>query len=162
LLAEGPWAQHLVRVFGREVAQPRLVAWFGEPGATYTYSGLTLEPHPWPVSLIETRAICEELAGIEFNSALANLYRDGTDSVAWHADDEPELGPDPVIASVSLGADRRFDLRHRQSGETIKSVLPAGSVVVMSRGCQQNWLHQVPKQLRVKKPRINLTFRRFG
>jgi alkylated DNA repair dioxygenase AlkB len=162
LLDKVPWEQRHVRVFGREVAQPRLVAWFGDPGAAYTYSGLTLDALPWLPSLAEIKATCEWLAGATFNSGLANLYRDGHDSVAWHADDEPELGPDPVIASASFGAERRFDLRHRETGETVRTLLPTGSVVVMSRGCQRNWLHQVPKMLRVREPRINLTFRRFS
>jgi alkylated DNA repair dioxygenase AlkB len=162
LLEVVPWAQHRVRVYGREVDQPRLVAWFGDPGRVYTYSGLTLEPQPWPAVLQEARHLCQQLAGVSFNSVLANLYRDGRDGVAWHADDEPELGPDPVIASLSLGAERRFDLRHCETGETVRTVLPAGSVVVMGAGCQRHWLHQVPRMLRVKQPRINLTFRRFA
>lgn len=154
-----PWEQRRVRVYGREVPQPRLVAWFGDPGRSYTYSGLTLDPSPWTSLLVELRSACEAIAGVAFNSGLANLYRDGRDSLSWHADDEPELGPDPVIASLSLGAERRFDFRHRESGETVRTLLPAGSVVVMSSGCQRQWVHQVPKMLRVNDPRINLTFR---
>ena len=159
LLDAVPWQQHDVRMFGRQVAQPRLVAWFGDPGRRYTYSGLTLDPLPWSDTLDRLRSACEDVAGARFNSALVNLYRDGRDSVAWHADDEPELGADPVIASVSLGAERRFDLRNRRSGETVRTLLPAASVLVMSGGCQRNWVHQAPKMLRVSKPRINLTFR---
>ena len=161
LLREVPWEQRHIRIFGRAVAQPRLVAWYGDSTGTYTYSGLTLRPHPWPSAMAPLRAICERLAETSFNSALANLYRDGRDSVAWHADDETELGPDPVIASLSLGAERRFDLRNTHTGETVKTLLPAGSVVVMSAGCQQNWFHQVPKMLRVTTPRVNITFRRL-
>ncbi len=159
LMATVPWQQHHVRVFGRAVAQPRLVAWFGDAGRSYSYSGLTLEPMQWTDTLSALRSRCEGLARSSFNSGLANLYREGKDSVSWHADDEPELGADPVIASVSLGAERRFDLRNKHSGETIKTMLPAGSIVVMSHGCQQHWLHQVPKMLRVAEPRINVTFR---
>lgn len=155
------WEQHNVRLFGRDMPQPRLVQWFGDSTGTYTYSGLTLCPHPWPAVLVELRAICEQLSSATFNSGLVNLYRTGHDSVSWHADDEPELGPDPVIASLSLGAERRFDLRNKFTGETVRTLLPAGSVVVMSSGCQRDWLHQVPKMLRVTTPRVNVTFRKL-
>ena len=159
LLNTTPWQQHDVHVYGRSVAQPRLVAWFGNAGRRYTYAGLTLEPLQWNSTLSGLKARCEVLAGTRFNSALANLYRNGRDHVAWHADDEPEFGLDPTIASVSLGAERRFDFRNKGSGETIKTMFPHGSVVVMSAGCQRHWLHQAPKMLRVKEPRINITFR---
>lgn len=162
LFTEVRWEQHEVQVFGRSVPQPRLVAWFGDAGAAYTYSGLTLHPSPWLPCLLSVKTRCEELAGETFNSALANLYRDGRDTVAWHADDESDLGPDPVIASVSLGAERRFDFRHRGTGETVRTLLPSGSIVVMAQGCQRHWRHQVPRMRRVRDARINLTFRRFG
>lgn len=161
LLEAVPWEQRSVQMFGKPVPQPRLVAWFGD-GAAYTYSGLRLEPHPWLPLLMELRQICEELAGTSFNSGLANLYRDGQDTVAWHADDEPELGDNPTIASMSLGAIRRFDLRHRETGETIRTELPSGSVLVMSGASQSAWLHQVPRTAKVSEPRINLTFRSVG
>lgn len=161
LLEAVPWEQRSVQMFGKSVPQPRLVAWFGD-GASYTYSGLRLEPHPWLPLLLELRRVCEELAGVGFNSALANLYRDGNDAVSWHADNEPELGEDPVIASMSLGAVRRFDFRHRQSGETVRTELPSGSVLVMSGESQKAWMHQVPRMAKVSEPRINLTFRRVG
>ncbi|RMH73385.1 MAG: alpha-ketoglutarate-dependent dioxygenase AlkB [Actinomyces sp.] len=156
------WRQQPVRVFGRTVAQPRLTAWYGEPGASYTYSGLRLEPLPWTPLLDTLRRLCEDLAGETFNSVLANLYRDGNDTVSWHADDEPELGAEPTIASLSLGATRRFHLRHRETRETVHVDLPAGSVLVMSGLSQRYWLHQVPRSRRVHEPRINLTFRRIG
>ena len=159
LLKTVPWQQHEIVIFGRSVAQPRLVAWFGDVGRSYTYSGLSLEPFEWTATLSDLKVRCEELAKTGFNSGLANLYRDGRDHVSWHSDDEPELGADPIIASVSLGAERRFDLRNKTTGETIKALLPHGSAVVMSAGCQRHWLHQAPKMLRVSEPRINLTFR---
>lgn len=159
LLNQVPWEQRSIVRSGQRIPQPRLVAWFGDPGVTYTYSGLSLESHAWIPPLEGLKARCETIAGATFNSCLANLYRDGHDYVGWHADDEPELGPDPVIASVSLGAERRFHLRHRATGETVKVVLQAGSLVVMSRGCQRHWVHQVPMMRRVTEPRINLTFR---
>lgn len=160
LLLDGiPWEQRTIRVYGREVRQPRLVAWFGDPGAAYTYSGLTLRPHPWTAPLLACKARCEELAGVAFNSCLANLYRDGQDAVSWHSDNESELGARPVIASLSLGAVRRFHLRHRATKETVRVDLPSGSVLVMSGASQSAWEHQIPRTRRVTGPRVNLTFR---
>jgi len=159
LLDELPWRQNLLHMFGREIPEPRLVAWLGEPDASYSYSGINLDPTPWTPTITELRKICSALAEAEFNSVLANLYRDGNDSVDWHSDDEPELGKEPVIASMSLGAARRFDLRHRVSGETVRVEIPPGSVVVMSGRCQAEWVHRVAKTKRSVGPRINLTFR---
>jgi len=161
LSRELAWSEHRVFVFGRWVTQPRLTAWYGDQGRRYRYSGVALDPQPWTRELSEIRAVCERLAGVTFNSVLANIYRDGSDSVAWHADDEPELGVDPVIASATLGQERRFDLRHRDTGEIVRVLLPAGSVLVMSGSTQHNWLHQVPKTAKKIRPRINLTFRRI-
>lgn len=159
LVRDLEWSEREIRMFGRMVKQPRLVAWYGDAGRTYRYSGSSLEPLPWTAELRSIKDACETVAGVEFNSVLANLYRDGSDGVAWHADDEPELGEQPVIASVSLGAARRFDLRHRESGETVKTLLPDGSVLVMSGRSQRDWIHQVPKTSRPVGPRVNLTFR---
>ena len=159
LRSEIPWADHQVFVFGRWVQQPRLTAWFGDSDQPYHYSGNSLQAHQWTPDLLSIRGICEQLSGSTFNSALANLYRNGSDSIAWHADDEPELGTDPVIASVNLGQERRFDLRHRDTGETVKVPLPHGSVLVMSGPTQHHWLHQVAKSAKALAPRINLTFR---
>jgi len=153
------WSQPTIRMYGKEMPQPRLVAWFGDPGARYSYSGTSFEPSPWTPSLDAARTICEDLAGSQFNSVLVNLYRDGSDSVAWHADDEPELGSEPTIASLSLGGVRRFHLKHRSTGDTVRVDLPAGSVLVMSGRCQAEWLHQISKTKKAVPPRINLTFR---
>jgi alkylated DNA repair dioxygenase AlkB len=153
------WAERKVRVFGRWVAQPRLTTWYGEPDRPYQYSGIELQPLPWTAELAWLRDICEHLAKARFNSVLANLYRTGADSVSWHGDDEPELGENPVIASVSLGGTRRFDLRHRETGETVKTLLTPGSVLVMSGQTQHKWLHQLPKTTQHVEPRINLTYR---
>lgn len=155
------WEQHEVRVFGRTVPQPRLTAWFGDAGEIYEYSGLKLKPTPWSPELDGLRSVVESVAGARFNSALANLYRDGSDGVAWHSDDEPSLGPEPVIGSVSLGASRRFDLRHRATGETVSVTPPPGSVLVMSGQSQAKWKHQVPKTARTIGERLNITFRRI-
>jgi len=159
LRSELPWRQNHLNMFGRTVPEPRLVTWMGDPGADYSYSGIRLDPVPWTPEVAALRAACSSVAGVEFNSVLANLYRDGNDSVDWHADDEPQLGREPVIASLSLGATRRFDLRHRESGETVRVDLPPGSVVVMSGRCQHEWVHRVAKTKRPVGPRINLTFR---
>jgi len=161
LLQAIPFEQRSVQMFGKSLPQPRLVAWFGD-AMPYTYSGLRLEPHPWLPLLVELRQICEKLADARFNSVLANLYRDGKDSVGWHGDAEPELGKHPTIASLSLGAVRRFDLRHRDTRQTIRTELPAGSVLVMSGESQSAWLHQIPRTAKVLEPRINLTFRWVG
>jgi alkylated DNA repair dioxygenase AlkB len=159
LRAELPWAQESLLIFGRRQAVPRLVAWHGDPEARYRYSGVVHEPAPWTAALREVLDRVTALVDHRFNSVLANLYRDGRDGMGWHADDEPELGPEPVIASVSLGATRRFRLRHRPSGETCTLELTHGSLLVMSGTLQRYWLHCIPKTARSVGPRINLTFR---
>jgi alkylated DNA repair dioxygenase AlkB len=158
---EVEWQQPEVVVFGRRVLQPRLTAWFGDDGCSYTYSGATLNPAPWTPFLSGIRRRCEEVSQSTFNSVLLNLYRGGSDAVSWHSDDEPALGEQPVIASVSLGATRRFDMRHRESGLTIKTNLGAGSLLVMSGRSQSHWKHQVPRTSKDIGPRINMTFRRI-
>lgn len=160
LLRATPWRQDRIRIMGREIAQPRLTAWYGEPGATYTYSGLTLAPLPFTSLLLKIRAAVQAVAGDRFDSALLNQYRDGADSVSWHSDNEPELGPDPIIASVSLGATRRFDLRRRDDhGVRASFELEHGSLLLMREGCQTGWRHRIAKTTAPVGPRINLTFR---
>jgi alkylated DNA repair dioxygenase AlkB len=162
LLHEGiQWQRRTIRLFGKEVMQPRLIAWHGDPQAVYRYSGDTWHPEPWIPELVTLRQRCEQLANTAFNSVLLNLYRDGNDAMGWHADDEPELGHEPVIASLNLGCMRRFDLRHRQSGETHQVWLPAGSLLVMAGATQQWWRHQLPRSKKITEPRLNLTFRRI-
>lgn len=155
------WEHHVIRIFGRDVPTPRRSAWFGDPGARYTYSGLTLDPRPWPPALAPLRDRVEAAIGSRFNAVLANLYRDGTDSMGWHADDEPELGRDPVIASVSVGAVRRFTMRHatRRDLEHLVLELEHGSLLVMAGSTQHHWRHALPKTRRPVGPRVNLTFR---
>jgi len=119
-----------------------------------------MEPESWSQELLQIRSRVEALAGQSFNAVLINLYRSGNDSVSWHADDEPELGPNPVVASVSYGASRPFELKHRHSDEKIRLMLTDGSVLVMGKTLQNNWLHQLPKVRSLKDSRINLTFRR--
>lgn len=156
-----PWESTRIPMFGREVEEPRLSAWIADPGVTYRYSGRDRVVHPWSDDLSGLRRRVEEAAGTSFNGVLANLYRDGHDHMGWHSDDERSLGPDPVIASVSLGAERRFDFRHRETGQTVSTVLPHGSLLVMSGAAQRSWKHRIPKSARVTEPRINLTFRRL-
>ena len=153
------WEQHPIRVHGRILLTPRLTAWMGD--AAYTYSGLTNEPQGWPSALATLRDRLREQLGVAFNSCLANLYRDGQDSMGYHSDDEPELGPHPVIASISLGARRRFALRHRESKQRWTWDLGAGDLLVMRDESQSAYAHAVPKTARAVGPRMNLTFRRF-
>jgi alkylated DNA repair dioxygenase AlkB len=154
-----PWQQHMIRVYGRELSAPRLSAWYGDPGAVYSYSGLRLQPLDWSPPLLEIKTIVEQHAEILFNSVLLNLYRDGRDSVGWHSDAEPELGAHPVIASVSLGAVRRFVFQHKKTGQQYSLDPPPGSLLLMSGPTQHFWRHQLPKTHRVVGPRINLSFR---
>ena len=157
-----PWEVHRIRLFGRNVDSPRLSCWIGDPGTGYTYSGAHFDPHPWPIAL---QAIRARLAGelcIDFNSVLANLYRDGRDSMGWHSDDEPELGAHPVIASLSLGATRRFVLKHRSDPSMKLAIeLPRGSLLLMRGATQANYRHALPRTAKPVGPRINLTFRRI-
>lgn len=154
------WRQEMIKLYGRESPVPRLTAWHGDPGATYTYSNITMEPEPWSPALLAVKALVERESRAPFNSVLCNLYRDGRDSVAWHSDDEAELGRHPLIASVSLGATRTFQFRHRRRPELRHQIeLPHGSLLVMRGPTQQNWRHQVPKTARRVGPRVNLTYR---
>ncbi len=146
---------------GRSIQIPRLSAWYGTAG--YRYSGIMHALQPLTEELQELQAVVEDLAGLSFNGVLLNLYRDGQDSVGWHADNEAGLGPEPVIASLSLGAVRRFQLKHRtdRTGRVALD-LPHGSCLIMRGKTQQYWLHQLPKTRAPVGPRINLTFRRMG
>ncbi|MEX2469821.1 MAG: alpha-ketoglutarate-dependent dioxygenase AlkB, partial [Pseudohongiellaceae bacterium] len=159
LIDSVPWRQELIRLYGRELPVPRLQCWMGDPHSAYSYSGLSLKPLPWSAPVQKLRTEVEALAGAGFNSVLLNYYRDGRDSVAWHADDEAELGPAPVIASLSLGAARPFHLRHKRTGQRHRLSLPGGSLLVMGGTLQQHWLHQLPKVKGLEAARINLTFR---
>ena len=155
------WERHRLRLFGREVDAPRLSCWIGDADAAYTYSRVRFQPRPWPPALQRLR---EELAlrGVgRFNSVLANRYRHGRDSMGWHSDDEPELGHEPVIASLSLGAERRFVLRRRGQTRIAHALaLPHGSLLLMRGASQRDWQHALPKTARAVGERINLTFRR--
>ena len=159
LTAEIPWEATTLVMFGSEVAEPRLSAWIADEGVRYGYSGRMRTTHRWTPALDDLRWRLESHTGSRFNGVLANLYRDGRDHMGWHADDEPSLGPAPTIASISLGAERRFQLRHRTSGEIVSCDLPHGSLLVMSGDSQRSWTHRLPRATRVAEPRVNLTFR---
>ncbi|HEY9641672.1 MAG TPA: alpha-ketoglutarate-dependent dioxygenase AlkB [Coleofasciculaceae cyanobacterium] len=154
------WRQDWIKIYGRSLPQPRLTAWYGDPGKSYTYSGITMQPLPWTSLLLDLKAQVDAVSGVVFNSVLLNLYRDGNDSMGWHSDDEPELGQHPVIGSLSLGGVRRLLLRHRfEPGLKHQLELPSGSFLLMRGTTQHYWQHQVPKTKRPVPPRINLTFR---
>ncbi|MGD2118236.1 MAG: alpha-ketoglutarate-dependent dioxygenase AlkB [Chromatiales bacterium] len=160
LLDEIDWQSETIYLYGREVLTPRLTAWYGDAGSSYRYSGVLHEPQPWTDSLQVIRQRVEATLDMAFNSVLLNLYRDGSDSVAWHSDDEPELGPEPNIASVTLGQERVFQIRHKQNKQHKHVVkLPPGSLLLMQGRSQADWQHQVPKSRQPMLPRINLTFR---
>jgi alkylated DNA repair dioxygenase AlkB len=158
LRAALPWERHRITVYGRSLDAPRLSCWIGD--AAYTYSGTRFEPHPWPAALDRVRERLERELDAGFNSVLANLYRDGNDRLGFHRDSEPELGPEPLIASISLGATRRFRLRERAGRGSHGIDLEHGSLLVMAGPTQRHWLHAVPPTARTVGQRINLTFRR--
>ncbi len=159
---ECQWRQEQIRLFGRWLATPRLSCWHGDPEAVYSYSGLRLLPAPWTGALRQIKQRVEAVSGVNFNSVLLNYYRDGRDSMGWHSDDEPELGKRPLIGSLSLGAMRRFQLRHKNiDGLRMAIDLPGGSYLEMSGTTQHHWRHCIPRVTRKigAGPRINLTFR---
>ncbi len=161
LLTNIQWQQDQIKYFGKLIPLPRLTAWYGETGKTYTYSGIMMNPHPWTPLLLEIKERIEKIDNSKFNSVLLNQYRDGQDSVAWHSDDEPELGENPQIASVSFGETRQFCFKHKTKNE-IKPItlnLSTGSLLLMQGATQSHWLHQVPKTTKPVTTRINLTFR---
>ena len=154
------WQQDDIHIFGKTYAQPRLTALYGINEKSYTYSGIVMRPNPFDKKLMALKKSLDELAGVKFTSCLLNLYRDGSDSNGWHADDEKELGTNPVIASVSFGQERVFHLRHKERKELKKRIiLEHGSLLLMSGVTQHRWVHQIPKSKKPMHPRINLTFR---
>lgn len=161
LLSETSWRHEKITIFGRQCWQPRLMSWHGDPESRYSYSGLTLAPNAWTPTLSRIRQDIEEATGHRFNSVLLNLYRNERDSMGWHSDDEPELGPDPVIASLSLGETRTFRFKHKTNAaqKPISLDLTDGSLLLMAGTTQRHWLHGIGKETRSKAPRINLTFR---
>ncbi|MFO0966819.1 MAG: alpha-ketoglutarate-dependent dioxygenase AlkB [Gemmataceae bacterium] len=160
LLTTTAWRQESIKLYGKAIDVPRLTAWYGDEGTGYTYSGIVNEPQPWTPAILEVKGAIEGAAGVAFNSVLLNHYRTGTDSVSWHSDDEKEFGSNPVIASVSLGGTRTFQMRHKKRKGLKASVeLTHGSLLIMRGGTQHHWLHQVPKTAAAVAERVNLTFR---
>lgn len=154
------WKQEPIKIFGKEVLQPRLTAWYGDEDKMYTYSGITMKPLPWTNTLLQIKEKVEQIAAYKFNSVLLNFYRDGQDSMGWHRDNEKELGGDPVIASVSFGVARKFQFRYYKDYKRVISFeLEHGSLLLMSGSTQNHWQHRLPKSSNVPGPRVNLTFR---
>ncbi|NRB38665.1 MAG: alpha-ketoglutarate-dependent dioxygenase AlkB [Pseudomonadales bacterium] len=175
LLQQTPWQQDQIRIAGKVLDIPRLQCWYGDSKAYYQYSGIHLTPQPWSPLLLEIKQRIESLSGFTFNSALINLYRDGQDSVSWHADDEKELGENPVIASISLGQQRPFSLKPKKNLKLCPSLdlngtpakpsrlnimLNHGSLLIMKAGVQSHYLHCIAKQDGIDAPRVNITFRK--
>ena len=163
LIEQTPWRSEVITLWGQQHQQPRLTAWFGDPGARYTYSGLSLEPLPWTDLLSDIRTRIETLAESSFNSVLLNYYRDQRDSMGMHSDDEPELGRNPTIASVSLGQQRTLVLKRkfRKALKPVHLPLDSGSLLLMKGATQHHWKHGINKESRPCGPRVNLTFRRI-
>ena len=163
LIEKTPWQQESITLYGKTHLQPRLLAWYGDPNAPYSYSGNTYQPRAWTPLLLQLRDRISAISGASFNSVLLNYYRNGNDSMGSHADDEPELGDRPVIASLSLGATRRLNFKHKTSRDLrpYNLDLPSGSLLLMRGETQCYWKHSVRKQTRPCGPRINLTFRRI-
>jgi alkylated DNA repair dioxygenase AlkB len=159
LIDEVAWRQDTMGTPAGRVPLPRLTAWQGEPDAVYIYSGIRNVPQVWTPTVAELKTSAEAICESRFNSVLINRYRSGMDSMGWHADHEPELGAQPVIASVSLGVARTFDLRHNKTGVVQSFQLKGGSLLVMKGSTQAQWRHRVPKEPRVTGERVNLTFR---
>jgi alkylated DNA repair dioxygenase AlkB len=163
LVGAVPWRAEKIAVWGKTFSQPRLIAWYGDAAKTYTYSGICLNPLPWTPALRDIKCRVEAVAGVDFNSVLLNYYRDQRDSMGFHSDDERELGERPIIASLSLGEERTFILKHQTKKhlKTVRLILASGSLLLMKGETQRYWKHGINKERRVCGPRVNLTFRRI-
>ncbi|WP_129714207.1 alpha-ketoglutarate-dependent dioxygenase AlkB [Pedobacter sp. SYP-B3415] len=159
LLRNIAWRHDEAIIFGKRIVTKRKVAWYGEQPYSYTYSNTTKHALPFTPALIKLRALVALHTGVHFNSCLLNLYHDGSEGMAWHSDDEKELGKDTTIGSLSFGATRKFSFKHKNMKETYSLMLESGSLLVMRGTTQSKWLHALPKSTRVTAPRINLTFR---
>ena len=153
------WKNDEVNIFGKHIVTKRKAAWYGDSDYLYTYSNTTKHALPWTKELSDLKQIVEELAETKFNSCLLNLYHYGDEGMGWHSDDEESLGKNNTIASLSLGAERKFLFKHKQTKQTVSLVLEHGSLLIMKGATQANWLHSLPKSKNVTQPRINLTFR---
>lgn len=164
LLKDIKWRQDQIKYYGKIVDLPRLTAWYGDAGMSYTYSNIPMIPDPWTPTLLNIKNRIELVSKVDFNSVLLNLYRSGRDGVSWHRDNESELGKEPIIASVSFGQARRFQFKHRLRKDLarIDVELTHGSLLIMKGKTQECWLHQIPKTSKPVRERINLTFRVIG
>lgn len=153
------WKNDEIVIFGKHIVTKRKAAWYGDSDYLYTYSNITKQALPWTKELYELKQIVEDFAGTTFNSCLLNLYHNGDEGMGWHSDDEESLGKNNTIASLSLGAERKFLFKHKQSKQIVSPVLEHGSLLIMKDGTQANWLHSLAKCKNVTQPRINLTFR---
>ena len=159
LMKETHWKQEKIKMYGKEMPCPRLMAWYGEQQTDYSFSGISLETEPWTETLLEIKSKVEKKCKTTFNSVLLNLYRNGNDSISWHSDDEKELGTNPLIASVSFGGTRKFKMRHKFFSDKLNIDLTHGSLLIVKGETQHFWEHEVPKTKKIVEPRINLTFR---
>lgn len=157
---ETDWKEDKITMFGKEIPLPRLTAWYGDPGASYLYSGINNDPSRWTETLTEIKKQVEAVSDNSYNSLLMNLYRSGRDKLSWHADDEPELDRQCSIASVTFGSARDFCIKHKRK-EGLRHTIPLkhGSLLIMKPPMQEHWLHQIPLRKNVEEERINLTFR---
>ena len=155
------WQHDQVVIYGKHITTKRKVAWYGDSNYAYTYSNVTKHALPWTEDLTNLKGIIEKLTNSNFNSCLLNLYHNGDEGVSWHSDDEEALGENPIIASLSFGAERKFSLKHKTTKETVSLILETGSLFVMKKATQSNWVHCLPKMKDVTMPRINLTFRMY-
>jgi alkylated DNA repair dioxygenase AlkB len=159
LLSEIYWQHDTIFMYGKKIVTKREVAWYGDQAFPYTYSKATKVALPWTPALRRIKIQTEAATQETYNSCLLNLYHNGSEGMSWHCDDEKELKKEGAIASVSFGAERRFDFRHKKTKETISVTLASGSILVMKGSIQEHWLHQLPVMKKVKMPRMNLTFR---
>ena len=159
LMKDISWQHDEAIIFGKRYVTKRKVAWYGDESYSYTYSNATKHALPWTKELLELKKIAEEITGTRYNSCLLNLYHDGDEAMAWHSDDEKSLGKNTVIASLSLGAARKFGFKHKETKEKRELILDHGSLLVMRGTTQTFWLHRLSKSVKVKHPRVNLTFR---
>jgi alkylated DNA repair dioxygenase AlkB len=160
LISTVPRQQQVISMYGKDVVTPRLTAWYGDKGHSYTFSGTKFDPLPWTDELLQIKQRVEKISSAVFNTVLLNYYRNANDSVAWHSDDEYELGTDPVIASVSFGQVRRFEVRNKTDHQHKYTIgLENGSLLLMKGDMQHNWEHRVPKSTKPLAERVNLTFR---
>ena len=159
LLEKISWQHDELFIYGKQLTTKRKVAWYGDSASRYTYSNNTKTALPWTSELSALKTIVEQQIQSKFNSCLLNLYHNGDEGMAWHSDDEKELGEKPIIASLSLGAERKFSFKHKAKKESVSLVLESGSLLLMKGSTQQHWQHSLPKTKKIADPRINLTFR---